>query len=325
MATMVPVGMPTMSDTDFQRTLFNSISLFRGIDPHEISDLLPECGRLDIEKGDTLLSPETGNRCVYVLLSGQLDVHIGSKQNERIATLAPGSCTGEMSIIDDRDPSAFVVAAEDCHLMVISTGLLWEMIERSHTFAKNLLIVLSERVRSDNQFIANSLDVLKRAEQYATTDALTGLGNRHWIDANFTRELARLLRSGEPACLMMIDVDRFKSFNDNFGHIVGDSVIGAVAKVLSSNLRTRDLIGRFGGDEFAVLLPAIDAATGQRTADRLLDSVRKIQTDDLLPLVTISIGVAFLERGDTLKSILDRADRAMYDAKARGRDCVCTR
>ncbi len=313
------------SDTDFKRTLLNSIALFRGIEPDEIADLLAACGRLDIEKDRVLLSPNNENRCVYVLLSGELAVHIGERTSKRIATLTPGACTGEMSIIDDRDPSAFVIATEDSHLMVISYRLLWDMVERSHAFAKNLLIVLSERVRSDNEFIASSLDSLRRAQQTATTDALTGLGNRHWMNTQFEREIARLQKGAEPACLLMVDVDDFKAFNDKFGHIAGDNVISGVGQVLSARLRTRDLIARFGGDEFAVLLPEVALDQGMDTAERLRLEMETVQPEDLTDRVTVSIGVTALEAGDSLKTLLQRADRAMYDAKASGRNRVSRR
>src|SRR5690606_31940729 len=125
----------------------------------------------------------------------------------KIADLTPGACAGEMSLIEDKDPSAFVVALEESHLMVISHGILWQMVDRSHTFAKNLLIVLSERVRSDNEYIANSLGVLRRAERNAMTDALTGLGNRRWMHEMFDRELQRAKHNRTPLCLMMIDID----------------------------------------------------------------------------------------------------------------------
>ena len=310
------------SDTDFKRTLLNSILLFRGVEPDEIADLLAACGRIDIEKGHVLLSPKIENRCVYVLLSGELGVHIGSLQSKRFATLTPGACTGEMSIIDNKDPSAFVVATEDCHLMVISHQLLWNMVERSHTFAKNLLIVLSERVRSDNAFIASSLDVLRRAQHTATTDALTGLGNRHWFNNQFKREVRRLIRSGESACLLMIDIDDFKAFNDRLGHIAGDNVIVAVAQTLIQKLRTRDLVARFGGDEFAVLLPGVDAEQGAEAAERIRAAMHDLAEESLGESVTVSVGVAVLTAGDTLAALLGRADQAMYDAKAAGRDRI---
>ena len=125
-------------DSDFTRSLLESIGLFRGVDPDTIADLLPRCGRIDVAEGDVLLSPERTNHCVYVVLSGRLAVHLGSLHAPKIADLAAGSCAGEMSLIEDKDPSAFVVAVEDSHLMVISHHLLWQLVDRSHTFSKNL-------------------------------------------------------------------------------------------------------------------------------------------------------------------------------------------
>ena len=313
---------PGVIDTDFKRSLLNSIALFREVEPDEVSDLLSCCTRIDIESGKTLLSPQTPNRCVYIVLSGALRVHLGSIDGAKIVDLGPGSCAGEMSLIEDKDPSAFVVAAEDSHLMVISHSLLWRMVERSHAFAKNLLIVLSERVRSDNAFIASSLDVLREAKHYAMTDALTELGNRHWMHDTFERELKRSLKDDKPACIVMVDIDNFKQFNDQYGHVAGDRLLTAVAKVLRKHLRPTDLIARFGGDEYAALLPGISIEKARRTAERLLEEVPKIAPATLPSPVTVSIGVAELAPRDDLNSLIHRADAAMYEAKAAGRNRV---
>ena len=187
-------------DTDFRRSLLESIGLFRGVEPDTIADLLPQCDtHRRSARATCCCRPERTNHCVYVVLSGRLSVHLGSLHAPKIADLAAGSCAGEMSLIEDKDPSAFVVAVEDSHLMVISHHLLWQLVDRSHTFSKNLLVVLSERVRSDNEFIASSLGVLRQAEHNALTDALTGLGNRHWMKEMFEREVTRA-RTAESRC-----------------------------------------------------------------------------------------------------------------------------
>lgn len=309
-------------DTDFKRSLLHSIALFRGVEPDEISDLLSSCGRIDIAQGETLLSPQRPNRCVYIVLSGGLRVHVGALDGAKIVDLGPGSCAGEMSLIEDKDPSAFVVAAEHSHLMVISHGLLWHMVERSHTFAKNLLIVLSERVRSDNVFIANSLDVLREAKHYAMTDALTELGNRHWMEDTFKRELQRALKDRKPGCVLMLDIDNFKHFNDQYGHISGDRVLSTVAKVIRKHLRPTDLIARFGGDEFAAFLPGALTEKAIRTAERLREKVAKMSAATLPTPVTVSIGITAISPSDDLNTLIHRADAAMYEAKAAGRDRV---
>lgn len=309
-------------DTDFRRSLLQGIALFRGIDAESMNDLLPQCGRIDVKAGQVLLSPERENHCVYVVLSGRLTVHLGSLDAPKIADLGPGSCAGEMSLIEDKDPSAFVVANEESHLMVISHTLLWRMVDRSHTFCKNLLVVLSERVRSDNEYIASSLGVLRQAERNAHTDALTGLGNRHWMRTMFEREVTRTLHANRALCLMMIDVDSFKAFNDQYGHIAGDRVLVAVAETLREFLRPTDLVARFGGDEFAVLLPDLKLNQARQIAERLRQQIAKLSPPSLSTVITVSIGIADRGERDDVGSLVQRADAAMYDAKQAGRNRV---
>jgi diguanylate cyclase (GGDEF)-like protein len=309
-------------DTDFRRSLLQSIALFRGIDADSLGDLLPQCGRIDIAEGEVLLSPQRANSCVYVILSGRLSVHLGSLDAPKLADLGPGACVGEMSLIEDKDPSAFVVAAEGAHLMVISHNLVWQMVERSHTFSKNLLVVLSERVRSHNEYIASSLGVLRQAEHNAHTDALTGLGNRHWMRSMFEREVTRAQHNDQPLCLMMIDVDNFKEFNDQYGHIAGDRVLAAVSSALREYLRPTDLIARFGGDEFAALLPGLSLKQARQAAERLRQRVAGLSPPSLSTAITISVGIAHRHTGDDVARLLQRADEAMYSAKERGRNRV---
>ena len=309
-------------DTDFRRSLLQGIALFRGIDTDSISDLLPQCGRMDVKEGHVLLSPDRENHCVYVVLSGRLTVHLGSLDAPKIADLGPGSCAGEMSLIEDKDPSAFVVANEPSHLMVISHTLLWRMVDRSHTFCKNLLVVLSERVRSDNEYIASSLGVLRQAERNAHTDALTGLGNRHWMRAMFEREVTRTQHANKALCLMMVDVDNFKTFNDQYGHIAGDRVLVAVAGVLREYLRPTDLVARFGGDEFAALLPDLQLKQARQTAERIRQQIAGLSPSSLATAITVSIGIADRTAQDDVATLVQRADAAMYDAKEAGRNRV---
>jgi diguanylate cyclase (GGDEF)-like protein len=309
-------------DTDFRRSLLQGIALFRGIDGDGIADLLPQCGRIDIKAGEVLLSPQRENRCVYIVLSGRLTVHLGSLDAPKIADLGPGQCAGEMSLIEDKDPSAFVIATENSHLMVISHTLLWRLVDRSHTFCKNLLVVLSERVRSDNEYIASSLGVLRQAERNAHTDALTGLGNRHWMRTMFEREVVRTMHASRALCLMMIDVDDFKLFNDRYGHIAGDRVLVAVAEALREYLRPTDLVARFGGDEFAVLLPDLQLKQARQTAERIRQQVAGLSPPSLAMAVTVSIGLASRTGDDDVATLVQRADEAMYVAKQAGRNRV---
>ncbi len=314
-------------NSDYKRSLLEGLELFRGVRPDDVQELLQKCDRRDIEAGELLLSPGTRNEHVFVVLSGKLNVRVGSWDAAIIATVNVGACAGEMSIIEDRDPSAYVVAAEPTHLLVIHQTVLWSMVNASHEFSKNLLIVLSERVRSHNQFIAERIGDWRRSELNATTDALTGLGNRHAMEDLFPRELKRCASSEHPASLMMIDVDRFKTFNDQFGHVAGDRALSAVAHVLKKQFRTKDLLARYGGDEFAVLLPEVSENEALVIAERVRAAVSGSTSDGSDSLirvpVEVSIGVAELEAQATYESLLRSADAALYRAKDAGRNTVC--
>ena len=207
------------------------------------------------------------------MLSGILTVHVGSPEKPALATMDSGACVGEMSIIEDLDPSAFVIGAEDSHLLAIHQSVLWEMVDASHEFAKNLLIVLSERVRSHNRIIADGYGELLKYERHAKTDALTSLANRHAMQETFPRELTHCVEKDLPVALMMIDVDHFQQFNDMFGHIAGDRALSAVARILQVQFRPHDLLVRYGGDEFAVLLPGTNRQHAMEIGERIRQTV----------------------------------------------------
>lgn len=312
--------------SDYKRTLLDSLELFSDVCPDDVQAMLQHCGRQDLEEGEQLLSPKSKNEHVYVVLSGSLRVHVGSTETPVIAIMESGACVGEMSIIEDRDPSAYVIAAEDTHLLVIHQSVLWKMVDASHAFAKNLLVVLSERVRSHNRVIADSFGELKKFERHATTDALTSLANRHAMEDSFPQEIARCLENDSPVSMVMIDVDNFKQFNDMFGHIAGDRALSAVSKILRTQFRPGDLLVRYGGDEFAVLLPSVNTERAMEIAQRVRKAVSGETgdgTDSLIQIpLKISMGVAELQPSGTLDSLIRAADKALYRAKHAGRDMV---
>jgi diguanylate cyclase (GGDEF)-like protein len=165
-------------------------------------------------------------------------------------------------------------------------------------------------------------DMIEKLRHERSTDHLTGLSNR----LGFEEAADRLLHDARawPVCLVVADIDRFKSINDTFGHPAGDAVLRAFAKLLKENARKIDLCGRLGGEEFAVLLPNCDIPGGYAFADRLRSVVRQTRFEGLprSRCVTASFGLAAAGRGEGLSSLVARADKALYQAKRSGRNRV---
>jgi diguanylate cyclase (GGDEF)-like protein len=160
----------------------------------------------------------------------------------------------------------------------------------------------------------------------ARTDAKTGLLNAAAWQRDADTEISRVARTRDSLALLLVDIDHFKRVNDTYGHLSGDQVLAGLAEALRQRARARDVIGRFGGEEFVVLLPGAGAAEACQAAERLRKQIgaTPIACDAGLVQVTVSVGVAVLGRhGDDIPGLLATADLALYQAKAAGRNQVC--
>ncbi|HWA76707.1 MAG TPA: diguanylate cyclase [Polyangiaceae bacterium] len=166
--------------------------------------------------------------------------------------------------------------------------------------------------------------LMDEQQRLAAVDPLTGLKNRRSFLELANIEVARSSRYGLPMSVLLLDVDHFKSINDSHGHAGGDQVLSAISASLRKQLRTPDLAARWGGEEFVIALPSTDCAGAQVVAERLRESVERlpISYEKTSISVTISLGLAELRPGESLESVIDRADRAMYGAKVGGRNRV---
>ncbi|GAB1257199.1 GGDEF domain-containing protein [Aurantivibrio plasticivorans] len=166
----------------------------------------------------------------------------------------------------------------------------------------------------------------QQALKLAMLDPLTGAGNRIALDNTLRRELQLSERYDQALSLLVIDIDHFKTINDQFGHSIGDQVIKNIVGAIKAIIRDSDLTFRYGGEEFVVVLSKTDnqgaGLIAKRICDFIADSVIEIEGNALN--VTVSIGVSSLENGEHVKSMFDRADRALYLAKQRGRNQVAS-
>jgi diguanylate cyclase (GGDEF)-like protein len=316
-------------NTDHTRSRYvnlEDMGLFRDVSLKCIDRYLACCFEEQICSGDVLLSPDIQNQHIYILLSGLLRIHLGTVDSEPINYVHPGECVGEISIIDRLEPSAFVIAETNVRLWVIPQETFWDMVEASHTVAKNLLYILTRRLRHGHGIISNNRELQKQLQKDAMIDGLTRVHNRRWFDDILRGTLQDSLETHQPLCLLLIDIDHFKSFNDRFGHSTGDRILRDIAGILLKHVRPGDMLARFGGDEFILALPDTTLGSALEIAEQLRCSTHCLSTrgkETQSPTtLSISVGISDLRPEDDVESLFERTDNALYEAKNSGRDCV---
>ena len=254
--------------------------------------------RLTGATGVALLQPGEGGELHATASAGQYaPEHVGPvavRAWTNATAVASGECVWQPVLRDDRP--------------VAMLALAWTSeSERARADADvGALLAVETAVTLER------LDLLRRLELSARTDELTGLPNRRAWQEALPRELARARREGTALCVAIIDIDHFKDFNDNHGHLAGDLLLKEAAAAWSAKLRTTDLLARFGGEEFTLAIPGC----GEEPAFALVERLRAAMP----PGVTCSAGIALWDGSEPPAQLLDRADRALYRAKESGRD-----
>jgi len=179
-----------------------------------------------------------------------------------------------------------------------------------------------------NQFALalRRIDLYQEVERLAVTDSLTQAFTRRHMMERFEEEINRARIKESPLAFLMLDVDFFKQVNDRYGHLAGDGVLRAVARRIFENVREIDIVGRYGGEEFCIILPETDALGAEYVAERVRKSIegRMMDVYDIRIKVTASIGIAvFPKNGKKTGTLIDKADWALYRAKKNGRNKVC--
>ncbi len=211
-------------------------------------------------------------------------------------------------------------SAEDVHEIV--AGIVEEtrrMEERTRE--------LEQRLKESSEEVTELKANLVEVQNEAMTDMLTGIANRRCFDQQLQDQAAEAIEEEKPMSLLLLDIDHFKNFNDNFGHLMSDQVLKLIARSLTESVKGRDLPARFGGEEFAIVLPEtpIEAACVLANQIRMLISRRNIvkkSTGEILCKVSVSIGAGQYRPGEPLDDLIRRTDTALYAAKDAGRNRV---
>ncbi len=209
-------------------------------------------------------------------------------------------------------------------LVVRST--VQQVVSLAHAFERRLRSMEKALRATKTQVTALQQD-LDTIRQESLTDFLTGVGNRKHFEQRLQAVIESASRSGQPFSVVLVDIDMFKTFNDRYGHASGDQILRLVAAAIKGSVRAEDAVARFGGDEFAVVLPNTPADRAVIVAEKIRRQVTARElvnraTSEVLGRVTVSIGIAAAVHGTTREALLEAADRAMYRAKQDGRNCV---
>lgn len=324
--TIRPVIDGPSADDKLSAESLDGFAMLQGVGLTARRELLAAAQLSLLAPGDVVIRQGARNDCMYLVLEGELGVHLEQVDSDPVALIGAGETVGELSVLDGSEASANVVARTPCRLLAIREEGFWQLTNVSHAFAVNLLLKLAARLRANNATVSRNVQKRRQYERAAMFDGLTGIHNRRWLDETLHRMVRRHEKNGGQLSVSLIDIDHFKSFNDRFGHAAGDHVLTVVASTLAANLRPTDLVARFGGEEFVIIFPDTDVQMAVRAADRVREAVAAealvMPDGTALPCVTISMGVAQLASGQTVPDLLKTADFAMYRAKQAGRNRV---
>ncbi len=310
-----------------------TIHLFRDIS-HEsrqkIVAIIGDCPIVKAIAGQLVLDSHSMGARLYIVLQGALGVTTTNPENNlqenAITQYLPGECVGEISVLDEETHSATIIALADSELLMIEAETMWKLINESNGVARNLLQLLSFRIRAANAQIRNRQKVGEFYRQMSMIDGLTGLHNRAWLNTRLPHMVASAHATGDAMSIIMVDLDHFKNFNDEHGHLLGDDALQTAAKVLNAGLRPSDYAARYGGEEMIIILPKTNQKSALIVAERLCKRLGKTRVfadmQKTLPHVTASFGLATLEEGQDGLAVIAKADAALYRAKAAGRNQV---
>ncbi len=337
------------TEASIQSSFLSVMKIFSAVIALKIQNcVLDEKMHTNVEFYDSMKSIakiiETQYELAYIipLIGEMLDrfiedhlIYVFLRNNEKFELMWPKSCNDERAKIlmqqldtetsyllsEDGKLGAFAMSGENSLLGCVIAKSLSERLKPGE-------IDYLEQLTKQASITINRANSYSEVLQYATLDALTGLNNRRQLETRLKQETSQAERQGHPLSVMMLDIDFFKNFNDNYGHAVGDIVLKEVATTVRLNLRESDIPARYGGEEICVLLPFTDLEHARQVAERVRNGVenRKINVEingqEEQLNVTVSIGVAQYSNGSRPEDLYIKADDALYLAKRNGRNKV---
>jgi diguanylate cyclase (GGDEF)-like protein len=298
------------------------LRLFAGADLDAVAEVMRDCSMHVLREDEVLLAPGLVNHTLYLVLRGCLRVHLDGPEGPVVQRVEAGDAVGEISLIDEKPTTAYVAADTATSVLAIDQRTFWALVNSSHAVARNMLLMLVERMRNNNAIVADGMKMREEYQRQTNVDELTGLRNGRALTDLLRRQMLRSSMGRKPLTVLMVDIDHLHHFNDEFGEDAGDHAVFATAQTLQDQIRPTDIATRVAGGKFAVLLPECDAVGAEVVSERLRQSISEtviIMSDEsILPSVTVSIGIAEARPFERAEELIENADKALIRAKEKG-------
>jgi diguanylate cyclase (GGDEF)-like protein len=309
------------------------VDIFSMLSESEMEDVLDSLHAIEFDEGETIFTEgDTGNT-LFIVVYGKISISIRltDGREREIAEFAAGDFFGEMSIFENAPRSATCRTKGESALLYLQKEDFMKLIQ-DHPYIAikimyRMLNITSQRLRDTGEFLSDMVMWGEKAAKRAVTDELTGMYNRRFLDDALEDYIRSSGSRAKPLSLIMIDLDNFREINELYSTKTGDQVILAVVEVFRKHLRAKDLIARYGGDEFTIILPNTDAEEAREIGENIrvevaeLDILRNLNGP--IKQVTISQGISnFPENAEAFNTLLEMADQALYSAKKEGRNRV---
>jgi diguanylate cyclase (GGDEF)-like protein len=315
--------------------LLAKVGIFSLLSREEIDQVAEHLATVKLTAGQTLFHEGDPGDDLYIIADGAAAVSISLPDggDKEIARFAPGDFFGDMSIFDNAPRSASCRALEKSVLYSLSKDAFTDIITDNPELALKLMYrmlkVTTQRLRGTSEFVSEMVLWGEAARKRAVTDELTGVYNRRFLEDSLGNYVAEAREKGEPLSLVMVDLDHFRQINELYGHPKGDATVRSAAQLFRSLLRETDVIARYGGDEFVIIMPHTDPAHATELMSRVCAEVSRLEIlkdmKGAITTVTSSMGVAgFPLHASDLSGLRAAADAALYRAKEEGRNrAVC--